>query len=181
MLRKNGDHKAILDLDRFTWVRIFSAPAYDSLLPARAWTLTAQHQRVWGYGQRGDRTSWLTHKLEAGGGVAWGSHTKKARAWAIPVAVVGHLFPEMSPAVHGGLGLRSGVLADPHPEWRLILGADFDRWYSAKDAMTLRDIYASASWLRRRESEIRLMMRSRAMSPENRPLTSGEFVWMSYF
>jgi hypothetical protein len=136
---------------------------------------------MWGYGRLGERDSWLTHKIEGGGGLAWGSTSKTTRAWAIPVVVAGHLFPLMSPALHGGLGLRSGVSTDPHPEWRFILGADLDRWYTTNATLTLRDIYASASWLHHRKNEFRLAIRSRSMTDVNKPSTSAELLWMSYF
>lgn len=176
VVHRNRANKTILELERFTFLRIFSAPAFDSLIPSPAWTLTLQSQRMWGYG----RDAWLAHKFEGGAGLAYALKPLALRGWFIPVAVVGRLLPEMSPGIHGGLGLRSGIAVDPSPEVRIVVSADVDRWASQHEGQTIRDLTATASWMHKRSNEFRANIRARDVNLINLQLSS-EIIWMNYF
>lgn len=176
VVRKSQDHRAVIAWDRFTWLRIFSVPSYDPMLPSFAWTLTAQSQRIWGYGV----DPWLTHRLEGGAGIAYGNSDGNFRGWLIPVVSIGHLLPEMGPSIHGGLGLRSGLTLDAWAKSRLAVGLDYDLYRAKNDFMRLSDFYLSSSYMHGQKNEFRLAMHARRID-RDAITRSGEITWMYYF
>ena len=175
VVRKKNDGSLMVEWERFTWVRILSVPSYDSMLPSPAWTLTAQTQRIWGYGV----DSWLTHRLEGGAGIGYGNKAGSIRGWFIPVVAIGHLLPDMNPSIHTGIGLRSGLAADPATNLRFLVGLDVDRYLAKNNARSLFDVYSSASWMHAQKNEWRLNFHLRRIDSE--ALTkSAELMWMSY-
>ena len=174
VIHRNAAGRAILEWEKFTWVRIVSVPAFNTLTPSPAWTLTAQTERVWGYG----KTSWHAHKIEGGMGLATGDSSR--RVWLIPVAVTGHLLPYDQHWPHLGAGLRSGVILDLDSTRRILIAANADRWKAGDRFASLYETKASYSWMRRQEHEFRLTLfnKKSATTPWTR---AGEITWMRYF
>ncbi len=174
IVHRNASGQLIAEWERFTWIRILSVPGYDAILPSPSWTLTAQTQRMWGF----DKTPWLTHKLEAGVGMALAEES--FRAWLIPVFVVGHLLPVDRHGIHGGIGLRAGLAADAFNNVRVVVGSDIDHWLAVGANLKLYDTHANVAWMPTQDHELRLGLRQRRknLGDWNQ---SAEILWMRYF
>jgi hypothetical protein len=173
VLHRNKKNKLILDWERFTWVSITSVPNFNALNPTPAWTLTAQSERMWGYGT----DSWLTHKLEGGAGIATGHSCW--RAWVIPVLIIGHLLPKDDLGVHGGVGLRTGLAFDITSSQRWMTHGNINHWSSIKQKKTLYELKASYSYIRAQADEYRLTLAAKK-SEHHSPVHAGELTWMHY-
>lgn len=178
-LGKNADKRWDAFVERAMLIHILSVPAFNDFNAAQAWTLTLGSQRMWGYDRAGD--AWMTHKFEGGAGLAVAQGN--VRTWIIPIAEVGRLLPTSHPALHAGLGLRSGIAWDPATPVRLTVTGDVDRLSAARTHATIYDLAQHSSWLLGSSShEVRLSLHLRGhLAPHFSRSGALQLNWMAYF